>query len=212
MQSGYPRLPEHCPRTRGSERITGLNPIALQFVNLRHRTDDTTSAALPIPRKEGKRTAVARHGIQIAANILDAKIPALNSIWCTGSQSGKSPAQSGQPDNSKYSFFRCGDNDPLHCGQMAVASGWSLACVSCPTTLTPFLQVRPTLTRRQEYAEDKDDHTDGISTICIAFRDLANEVFAVQVPIPTPRFADQRDAVIAGILRLNSDLRQVLAG
>lgn len=76
----------------------------------------------------------------------------------------------------------------------------------------PLLQARLALARKLGFAEDNDDHTDGISAIGIAFRDLAGETFAISVPIPTSRFADQRNSVIAALLRLKADLVQVLAG
>ena len=76
----------------------------------------------------------------------------------------------------------------------------------------PLLQARIALARKQGYAEDNDDHTEGISAVGFAFRDLAGEVFAISVPIPTSRFADQRSAVIAAILRLKAELALVLAG
>jgi DNA-binding IclR family transcriptional regulator len=76
----------------------------------------------------------------------------------------------------------------------------------------PQLHTRLTHARTLGYAEDNDDHTDGISAIGIAFRALAGEYFAISVPIPTSRFADQRSAIIAAVLRLKSDVAQVLAG
>src|SRR6516162_2218998 len=66
------------------------------------------------------------------------KMPFLNRMRWTGSQSGKSSFQSRPPDHALYSSARCGCSGPLRCGPMAVASGWSLACVSWPTTLTFF--------------------------------------------------------------------------
>ena len=67
-------------------------------------------------------------------------------------------------------------------------------------------------TRTLGFAEDNDDHTEGISAVGIAFYDLAGEAFAISVPIPTSRFADQRSSVIAALLRLKEELGQVLAG
>ena len=75
-----------------------------------------------------------------------------------------------------------------------------------------LLQARIALARKLGFAEDNDDHTEGISAIGIAFRDLAGEIFAISVPIPSSRFADQRSAVIAALLGLKEDLAQVLAG
>ena len=76
----------------------------------------------------------------------------------------------------------------------------------------PLLQARLALARKLGFAEDNDDHTEGISAVGFAFRDLAGEAFAISVPIPTSRFADQRKSVIAAILRVKAELVQVLAG
>ena len=76
----------------------------------------------------------------------------------------------------------------------------------------PLLQARLALARKLGFAEDNDDHTDGISAIGAAFRDPCGEIFAISVPIPTSRFADQREAVIQGVLRLKADFSQVLSG
>lgn len=80
---------------------------------------------------------------------------------------------------------------------------------------SPWLTIRnpaTVSTRATSCAEENDDHTDGISAIGIAFRNPAGETFAISVPIPTPRFADQRHAVIAALLRLKSRLAQGLPG
>ncbi len=76
----------------------------------------------------------------------------------------------------------------------------------------PRLLDQLAIIRAQGFAEDNDDHTPGISAVGIAFRDPAGECFAISVPIPTSRFADQRQSVIAAVLRLKDELAQMLAG
>lgn len=76
----------------------------------------------------------------------------------------------------------------------------------------PLLLARLALARKLGFAEDNDDHTEGISAIGIAFRDLAGEVFAISVPIPTSRFAERRAQVVAAVLAVKADLAEVLAG
>jgi DNA-binding IclR family transcriptional regulator len=76
----------------------------------------------------------------------------------------------------------------------------------------PLLQARLELVRKLGFAEDNDDHTEGISAIGVAFRDLAGEIFAISVPIPTSRFADQREQVIAAVLAVKADLAEALSG
>lgn len=75
-----------------------------------------------------------------------------------------------------------------------------------------LLQARLALVRKLGFAEDNDDHTEGISAIGIAFQDPAGEIFAISVPIPTSRFAEQRSPVIAAILALKAQLAEVIAG
>ena len=74
------------------------------------------------------------------------------------------------------------------------------------------LQARLALARELGFAEDNDDHTEGISAIGIAFRDFGGEVFAISLPIPTSRFAERRAQVTAALLAVQADLDGVLAG
>ena len=60
--------------------------------------------------------------------------------------------------------------------------------------------------RATGFAEDLDDHTQGISAIGIAFRDAAGEIYAISVPIPSSRFDGQRGAIIAALLPLRASL------
>ena len=74
----------------------------------------------------------------------------------------------------------------------------------------PLLQMRLALVRKLGFAEDNDDHTEGISAIGVAFRDLAGETFAISVPIPTSRFADQRAQVIAAVMKVKAEVTEAL--
>lgn len=76
----------------------------------------------------------------------------------------------------------------------------------------PDLLARLALARELGFAEDNDDHTEGISAIGIAFRDFGGEVFAISLPIPTSRFAERRAQVTAALLAVQADLEGVLAG
>src|ERR1700722_18362304 len=97
----------------------------------------------PSPRSQfhGKNAKVQRLPVTLSISpptFSMPKMPFLNRIRCTGSHSGKSSFQSRPPDHFLYSSARCGCSGPLRCGPIAVASGWSLAWVSWPTTLTFF--------------------------------------------------------------------------
>ena len=76
----------------------------------------------------------------------------------------------------------------------------------------PNLRATLATSRATGFALDQDDHTDGISAIGIAFRDLSGEVYAISVPIPTSRFAGQQAAVTDALQRLGAELAQMLAG
>lgn len=74
------------------------------------------------------------------------------------------------------------------------------------------LRVRLADIRATGLAEDIDDHTDGISALGIAFADLAGDLHAISVPIPSTRFPEQRSAVAAALLALKPELARVLEG
>ena len=76
----------------------------------------------------------------------------------------------------------------------------------------PKLQSRLVKVRQTGFAEDLDDHTEGISAIGIAFRDLPGDIYAISVPIPSSRFAEQRARIVAAVLTLKSALVQVIEG
>ena len=76
----------------------------------------------------------------------------------------------------------------------------------------PEADLRAVLTKARNlgYAEDNDDHTEGISAIGIALHDLAGETFAISVPIPTSRFIEQRETVIAALMQLRQTVGSIL--
>ncbi|MEI6799770.1 MAG: IclR family transcriptional regulator [Pseudomonadota bacterium] len=76
----------------------------------------------------------------------------------------------------------------------------------------PALQARLALADKLGFAEDNDDHTEGISAIGIAFRDFGGEVFAISLPIPTSRFSERRAQVTAALMGVKADLEGTLAG
>ncbi len=59
-------------------------------------------------------------------------------------------------------------------------------------------------------AEDHDDHTDGISALGFAFADTVGDLHAISVPVPTPRYQQQKPVVTAALLRLKADTARVL--
>lgn len=61
-------------------------------------------------------------------------------------------------------------------------------------------------------AEDRDDHTDGISALGFAFVDHAGDLNAISVPIPSPRFEEQRRAVEAALLCAKAEVKRAFGG
>ena len=64
--------------------------------------------------------------------------------------------------------------------------------------------------RATGFAEDLDDHTEGISAVGFAFSDIVGDLHSVSVPIPSPRFGQQKATVMAALQRLRVDLLRVL--
>lgn len=50
-------------------------------------------------------------------------------------------------------------------------------------------------------AYDNDEHSDGISAVGFAFEDLAGDLHAISVPVPTTRFLRQKSEIEAAVLR-----------
>jgi DNA-binding IclR family transcriptional regulator len=60
--------------------------------------------------------------------------------------------------------------------------------------------------RRSGLAFDEDEHTQGISAVGLGFIDPRGDRYAVSVPVPTSRFAQQRDRVSAALRLLRSPI------
>ncbi len=59
-------------------------------------------------------------------------------------------------------------------------------------------------------AYDNDDHSDGISAVGFAFADLAGEIHAISVPVPTSRFNRQNAEIEAAVLKVMSKVEKVM--
>lgn len=76
----------------------------------------------------------------------------------------------------------------------------------------PTLARALTRARTSGLAEDHDDHTDGISALGFAFADSAGDLHAVSIPVPSPRFAQQKATVSSALLHLRKDLTRIFGG
>jgi DNA-binding IclR family transcriptional regulator len=64
--------------------------------------------------------------------------------------------------------------------------------------------------RRLGLAFDEDEHTPGISAVGLGFIDPRGDSYAVSVPIPTSRFAQQRDRVSAALRLLREPINEII--
>ncbi len=69
---------------------------------------------------------------------------------------------------------------------------------------------RLTAIRATGLAFDRDEHTRGISAIGFGFRDLAGDLLAISVPIPSTRFEEKREIVEAAILKTISHVKKMM--
>lgn len=59
-------------------------------------------------------------------------------------------------------------------------------------------------------AYDNDDHSDGISAAGFAFHDVAGEIHAISVPVPTTRFLRQKSEIEAVVRRVMQQVKNVM--
>ncbi|MEL6610172.1 MAG: IclR family transcriptional regulator [Pseudomonadota bacterium] len=60
------------------------------------------------------------------------------------------------------------------------------------------------------FAYDNDEHSDGISAIGFAFRDLSGELHAISVPVPTSRFISQKPTIEAAVRSTAESVKKVM--
>jgi DNA-binding IclR family transcriptional regulator len=65
--------------------------------------------------------------------------------------------------------------------------------------------------RESGLAHDLDDHTEGISAVGVAFRDRAGGLYAISVPVPSPRFPEVRELVESALLKSRQHAQQLMA-
>lgn len=63
-----------------------------------------------------------------------------------------------------------------------------------------------TAIRHNGYGFDIDEQTDGISALGIGFADEADHLYAISIPVPTYRFARQKEAIISALQQAKSAL------
>jgi DNA-binding IclR family transcriptional regulator len=59
-------------------------------------------------------------------------------------------------------------------------------------------------------AYDLDDHTPGISAVGFAFRDPAGDLHSISVPVPSTRFEDRRNIVVAALTALRPEVIRMM--
>jgi DNA-binding IclR family transcriptional regulator len=68
------------------------------------------------------------------------------------------------------------------------------------------------LIRQTGLAYDLDDHTSGICAIGLAFRDWANDLHAISVPIPTTRYEQTKNNVEIALLKTARNIEKMMHG
>lgn len=76
----------------------------------------------------------------------------------------------------------------------------------------PALSKHLAKARATGLAEDLDNHSEGICALGMAFTDLAGDLHAISVPVPTPRYEGQREAVARALLAVKSEVSRMFGG
>jgi IclR family transcriptional regulator, acetate operon repressor len=61
--------------------------------------------------------------------------------------------------------------------------------------------------RKDGLSYDREEYTSGISTVAIGARDPFGSVFALSVPVPTQRFASERDEIVQALRDISVELK-----
>lgn len=59
-------------------------------------------------------------------------------------------------------------------------------------------------------AYDLNEHSDGISAVGFAFKDMAGELYAISIPVPSTRFASKSDLIAASLLDCAARIRDIM--
>jgi DNA-binding IclR family transcriptional regulator len=78
--------------------------------------------------------------------------------------------------------------------------------VSRPKLLAEIAEVR-----RTGVAFDLEEHNLGICAVAIAARDPFGSLFCVSMPVPSQRFAAQKDAIVRALLEVRDELTEMLS-
>ena len=74
----------------------------------------------------------------------------------------------------------------------------------------PALQTLLATVLKTGLAFDLDDHTPGISAVGFAFRDPTGDLHSISVPVPSTRFAQTRETVVASLNALRPEVIRVM--
>lgn len=74
---------------------------------------------------------------------------------------------------------------------------------SLPRLMEGIRQIRLT-----GIAFDEEENGDGVSAAGVCLHDMLGNPVAISVPVPSPRFAAKRDAIVAGLLATAATLRE----
>jgi DNA-binding IclR family transcriptional regulator len=119
-----------------------------------------------------------------------------------------------------------GERFPLHC----TANGKALLTVMPPARRNSLMakeldgHTTQTITDREQLlrelkavqasgvAFDRDEHTMGISAVGTAFVDPMGREYAISVPVPSARFVNTSDDLVAKLLNARNEIVKLVAG
>jgi DNA-binding IclR family transcriptional regulator len=66
------------------------------------------------------------------------------------------------------------------------------------------------IARQNGFAEDNDEHMEGISAVGTAFQTRTGNIFAISIPLPTVRFKSQKQQLAEMLLLFRSKIEDAL--
>jgi DNA-binding IclR family transcriptional regulator len=91
-----------------------------------------------------------------------------------------------------------------------LAVGELRAAPGAPRKLADFMNEIEAI-RRDGYALDLDEHTEGISAVGAAFADPAGSQFAISMPVPTNRFRREQDILISSLMQTRDIIMRIVS-
>lgn len=109
--------------------------------------------------------------------------------------------------NGKACLLQLGDKQALSLIEQELAAGRGAVGRSARAILKEIIEMR-----RSGISLNLDEHTHGISAVGIGFRDAVGDIYAISVPIPTPRFNQVKQSVVDAMRLARAAIVQDIGG